>query len=554
MVHSRSSSLLFLLLLFSGSIVATTARVTVIFVIDQFPYHLLQRVKPYLHWGIKTLLNDGAVYENAYYPHAMPGTSTGHTALATGCYAQAHGIINNKWLNADGTISQCDDDTPEHAAVFASDGTLLNHGKSAKNIMVPGLSDQFVLQARPEITNHAVSISYKSRAAIATAGTAGKAIWFDNKTGCFTSSKAYFDSLPQWLMNFNTMHKLPKILEWKLFLPRSNAAYSSANIDDYTFSSFKKTIIGTKISLPDTTDKDEPYSMFTLTPQANKLLLDLAITVIDEYLVQEGKQHLLLWVCLSPFDFMCHRFGPESREAYDMIYHLDAQLRKFMFRVASRVKRSETLYVLTADHGVAPIPEMAYKEGIKSAQRVNARELIQNLNTFVEQKYGLKNFILTFKMPQFYCDEKLIESWDKTKKHELMNDIVKHLKKASFLANAWTARELLKGCFEEDDVRFLFKNQLFPGRSGQVIVQLKPFCQISDYVDGTDHMTPYEHDTHVPLILYQYDLIEELKICKRVSMLQVANSIAQALDIPKPPASKFEILPALFPITRIPYF
>lgn len=556
MSYTRFSRLLFLLLFVANTTLCTPADVTFIFVVDQFSNDMLKKVQPHLRWGLKTLIDDGAVYENAYYPHAMPGTCTGHTALATGCFAKDHGIINNKWFNPDGTVTKCDDDTSAQAAVFGKDGTPLNYGKSSCNIMMPGLSDQFVLQSKPEASNHAISVSFKSRAAIATAGAAGKAIWFDTKTGCFTSSKAYFDTLPQWLRDFNENHKTDaqRTYEWKLFYPRKHAAYASAHIDDYSFSAFKKSIIDTKIAVPDTTDQEEPYVMMTLLPSANKLLLDLALECLDEYLAQDKKNHLLIWVCLSPFDFMCHRFGPESREAYDMIYHLDSQLRKFMHKVANRVKQSKTLYVLTSDHGITPIPEMARKNGLTSAQRIDEKKLVQDLNKFVLDNYGLKNFIFGFKTPQFYCNEKLIASWEKKKQKELMKSIVAHLQKKPFIANVWTAHDLLKGCYEDTDIRSYYKNQYFPGRSGQIIVQLKPFCQISEYISGTDHMTPYEHDTHVPLIIYQYDLIEELKISKRVSMLQVANSIAQALDIPKPSASKFDILPALFPTTRIPFF
>ncbi len=552
--QTRFSRLLFLILFVQVATLGAAPQVTFIFVVDQFSADMLQRTKPYLRWGLKTLLQNGAVFENAYYPHAMPGTCTGHTALATGTFANAHGIINNKWFNPDGSITKCDDDSAENAAVFDKDGTPLNYGKSAQHVMVPGLSDQFVLQTKPGITNISISVSFKSRAAIATAGTAGKAIWFDNKTGCFTTSQAYFDTMPEWLQEFNAEHKTdaPRTIEWRLHYPGRPEAYASKYIDDYSFSAFKKSIINTKISVPDTTNKNEAYTMMTLVPSANKLLLDLALECLDEYQGCDKNTHLLIWVCLSPFDFMCHRFGPDSREAYDMIYHLDHQLRKFMHQVESRVKLSETLYVLTADHGVTPIPELARKKGIESAQRIDEKKLVQDLNKFIQENYQQKNVITGFKAPQFYFDEKALAAVEKDKRQQLMNDVHAYVKKSSGIANVWTADELIHGCFDENDVRSLYKNQIYPGRSGQLFVQLKPFCQVSEYKGGTDHMTPYEHDTHVPLIIYQYGHLEELKVSRRVSMLQVANSLAQALDIPKPPASNFDLLPGLFPTTKFP--
>ncbi len=156
----------------------TPPKLTVIMVIDQFAYPLYAKTIPHLQYGLKTLLDKGIVYENTYLPHGMPATGTGHTGLNVGTYAKDHGIIANGWVTPSGERVACDDDTAEHAAVFAPNG-LYDYGKSARNIMVNGISDQFMLASQPNNPRLAFGVSLKSRAAICTAGQLGKAIWFD---------------------------------------------------------------------------------------------------------------------------------------------------------------------------------------------------------------------------------------------------------------------------------------------------------------------------------------------------------------------------------------
>ncbi|HML19639.1 MAG TPA: hypothetical protein PKD74_03625, partial [Candidatus Dependentiae bacterium] len=58
---------------------------------------------------------------------------------------------------------------------------------------------------------------------------------------------------------------------------------------------------------------------------------------------------------------------------------------------------------------------------------------------------------------------------------------------------------------------------------------------------------PYEVNTHVPLMVYRHQFFEHKMVNSKVSMLQVANTIAQILHVPKPAASTSLLLPGLIP-------
>jgi len=544
--HKFRTCLIFLSL--TCSLALAVPRLTVIFVVDQFAHHYVQRLKPYLRGGITTMLKNGIVYENAYYPHAMPATGTGHAALNTGCYAKDHGIISNKWYDTKGDLVYCDQDSPKNAAVFGPNGKLLNQGRSAKNQVVEGISDQIILNSEPGSKNKVFSISYKSRAAILAGGDAGKAIWFDAKTGHFTTSKAYFDSLPEWISDFNETVQLykPQKLVWEQLHPEKTHAYDTANATNYKFST-KKSWLGKTIQIPDARfNKKAPFEKFTLLPQSNQTLLDLAAHCIGVNLSQNKKDKMVVWISITATDRLGHLFGPDSKEMFDLIYHLDRQMKQFMKKVEAFVRKADTMYVLTADHGIAPIPAIAHKAGIRPAMIINEVEWVKNLNKAIGKKYDVDNFIEHYRTPCFYFHQGIYNGLKKKKRKKIVKYLKKMVKEHPGIKTAWTPKKLLKQTFQPWDIESFYKNQYFPGRSGDLIVQVKPFCITTKYLNGTGHRSPYEYDTHVPLMFHQHGAFDQKTIYDRVSMLQFANTLANILEVPNAPASTFNILPGMF--------
>ena len=91
----------------------------------------------------------------------------------------------------------------------------------------------------------------------------------------------------------------------------------------------------------------------------------------------------------------------------------------------------------------------------------------------------------------------------------------------------------------------LFKNQLYPGRSGDLICKLQPYSAITKYPTGTHHRTPYEYDTHVPLAICWEGKIKKRIEHKKVLSIQIANTFAKLCEVPKPTASIEAPLPGV---------
>ncbi len=260
-------------------LMAKAPKVTVIIIVDQFAAHFIPKLGPYMKGGLKFLSEEGTSYLNAFFNHAMPGTGPGHTLLATGTFGSFHGIVNNYWFDKEGKKINFDHDDSPNAAVFAPDGSVYPFGKSAHNILADTLADQLILHSYPHATNSVWTISLKSRAAIASAGRLGKALWLDKKSGSFTSSKAYFDKLPSWVSTFNKEKNIrgKDSITWKPFFDLKSPAYDFKDTTNYTYSIYNESIVGKTIPLHPLDPKKGYDTIFSKTPEANQLVIDFAL-------------------------------------------------------------------------------------------------------------------------------------------------------------------------------------------------------------------------------------------------------------------------------------
>lgn len=519
-------------------------RLAVVIVVDQLAHAYLDKLRPYLKYGLKYLAEHGIYFTNAFQDNGQPGTSTGHACLNTGTTAKDHGFISNSWYE-NGKKVNCDADDSLDARVLSPDGTY-ECGKSAKRLMVDGLSDQCVLQSQPSSKFVAYSISGKSRSAIATAGKLGKALWFDNQSGTFTSSKAYFNELPEWVKTFNMDNDISGLnsITWERMYPQSPYAYNFFNIDNYDYTR-RKSMIDTLLPVPDESNLKNKYHFFEKTPQANQLILDCAQACIKTYVSRKHRDRLMLWVCLSPLDKVAHQYGPQSMEAIDMIYHLDQQIRRFIRQTLRVIGKHEVIFALTADHAVMPIPELLQEEGFTQARRIDRVDFIKRINEKIEEKHSIKNIVLAYKSQELILAPSVMEISSQDRAN-IINDIKLQILQEPGIKNAWVYDDLLRIPTQPGTLEDNIKNQLFSGRSGSIVIQTEPYTVITHWPTGASHKTPYDYDTHVPLIVFHPGKFERRHVRKRVTVRQLANTLAEVMNVPKPSASTCEILPDLF--------
>ena len=81
----------------------------------------------------------------------------------------------------------------------------------------------------------------------------------------------------------------------------------------------------------------------------------------------------LLGVSFSGSDHVGHTYGPDSHEVMDATVRLDRTLQRLFGFLDRTIGLSRVLVVLTADHGVAPMPEVLQRmhPGTTAAGRLN---------------------------------------------------------------------------------------------------------------------------------------------------------------------------------------
>jgi hypothetical protein len=224
-----------------------------------------------------------------------------------------------------------------------------------------------------------------------------------------------------------------------------------------------------------------------------------------------------------------------------MIYHLDKQIGNFMNNISQIIPKQKTLYALTGDHGVMPLPELAQKYH-PNARRIHDKPLFKQLNKKIEEQFGVKNLV-QFNQTHIFCKPNLYNALEKETQHNILTFIVEKLEKVTGIKKVHINNELREKKCNEGSTEWLLQNSLFPDRDGQLTVEVEPYVLLDKRKDGgTSHVTPYDYDTHVPLILYHTNQKPKI-INKKVWTPQFTATLAKLLKVEKPHQDMFPPLP-----------
>jgi predicted AlkP superfamily pyrophosphatase or phosphodiesterase len=543
----KYSPLAFFLFLSALPLAAQPPKATVVIVIDQCSEHLFERHKHYFSGGIKTLLDSGSYFSHAFYPHAQPETATGHAALSTGAYGKDHGLVANEWLDdACNKINACDEPDKNKGRVFASTD---KKGKSARSLKAPTLASSCIKAQNPAAV---ITMALKSRAAIPLAGPDGLALWFDTKNGIFTSSTAFCPRLPGWVRGFNrylgeSLHTQETTL-WNPVFPAGHAAYQHAH-SSYDYAGNPFSLIEGPQPFFNKEKNTKVYNLLEQTPQASLLLVRLARLALLQHYKNNPEQPIVLMLSLSNLDYSGHYYGPYSKETIDILFAIDKQLSILIDEVNNRYGEENTLWALTADHGALPIPELLAARGGIPAKRLDALMIMKELNRLVYEFFNVKELFIKSLPPHYYMDMSKWHDIDDQTQQKIITTVTDYLHAVDGVEHAWYKDEITHPSFKKQysigSRELWFEQQYYEGRSGDFIVQVKPYVQITNYPKGTGHDAPYDYNIRVPLILSQPGRIEQETYSQPVSMLQFAASMAHLLEVERPAMAQPGILPGI---------
>lgn len=465
-------------------------------VVDQMHFDMLNRFGgQFGDGGFRRLLEQGFSFENARFDYAPTFTGPGHASVYTGTTPAVHGIMSNAWYVRELARSTyvTDDDS------VATVGTDTDAGRmSPRWMLTTTVGDELWLHSNER--SRVIAMSLKDRGAILPAGHTGEAYWFDYDTGDFITSTHYRDQLPAWVREFNARELVAQYLTrtWNLLLPEDQ--YVASLPDDNPY----------EVTLAGMDGPVFPYDLTALaersgpgvvayTPYGDELLVELAIAAIDAQSLGSREVPDLLAISFSSPDHIGHRYGPMSKEVHDTFVRLDRQLARLLAHLDQRVGRDNYIVFLTADHGVAHVPDYLADRNIPVG-RLSGRVVAGELRAHLGEVYG-DHFILTLSNEQVFFDHDRVRAAGLSLT-ALQEETARFLVSVDGIAGALTHHALMFNEFSQGH-RALIQRGFNPARSGDVVYWMEPHW-MSQFGGGvaTTHGSPYSYDTRAPLIWY----------------------------------------------------
>jgi len=302
-------------------------------------------------------------------------------------------------------------------------------------------------------------------------------------------------------------------------------------------STFPKKVTGGEVKLG-----TRFYDAFENTPFSNEVLEDFAEAAIaNEKLGGRAAITDLLCLSFSANDHIGHLYGPDSQEIMDNVVRMDRTLARFFAFLDRAVGLKRCTIVLTADHGAAPTPEHVHALRPEvPAGRIDGKRLVQACEDALSRAFGpldkggswlLRDDGSFVFRPEVLTAKRVTSA----AAQEVVRDALLSL---DFVQAAYTRTQLESGAVVDELGRqavLSFNRE----RSGDVYFQAKPLYFSREF--GSNHGTPYNYDTHVPLVWSGVG-VKPGVYTQRVNVADLAPTLARLLGLNAPPLAEGRVL------------
>ena len=513
-------------------------RLVVSIVIESLKYDQLEKFRDKLgENGIKRLINEGTYFKNASYEYMLTQSAPGHATISTGAEPSFHGITSDDWyVPLKNELINCTKDV----TVNSVGGSFESGLHSPVNLLVSTFSDELKMSSNK--SSKVFGVGLRESSAIFSAGhSANAAYWFDNRTGTWMSSTYYINSLPPWVNDFNAMKYSDTYLNSTWNLLRSAKDYADCLPDSNKFESGFNNRNYFPYDLKKIRSKND-YSLLRETPFGNSLTADFAIRLIQNEKLGKGESIDYLSICFAATDYIGHRFGPSSVEMGDAILRLDDDIKNLITYLNDSIGKKNVLICFTAAHGMCEIPAVLEQNKIPSGY-FKQNQALQLLRSYLNAVYGEGNWVKGYSERQIFLNRTLIED-ARLSLDDVQKKVARFLVQFTGVEAAYPYSAFEANDFGNGNLKRIINN-FSPQRSGDVIVILNPGWveQSSDYV--TNHNSPYEYDSHVPLIWYGWT-VNRSTVTRKVNMTDIAATLSILCKVPYPNACTGEPMFELF--------
>jgi hypothetical protein len=361
------------------------------------------------------------------------------------------------------------------------------------------------------------------------------------------SSTYYLDTVASWINDFNAMKYPDTFLnnQWSLLknhsdyydcIPDTNvfeAGFGGINYFPYDLK---------KLSTRTRKDGGRDYSLLRETPYGNTFTTNFAIRLIEAEKLGKDDITDFLSICYTSTDYIGHRFGPSSFEMGDAILRLDRDIELLMKYLNDNIGKRNILVYFTSAHGISEIPGVLENNRIPSGY-FRQNQAMQLLRSYLNAVYGEGNWVKGYSEKQVYLNRTFIED-ARISLEEVQKRVARFMVQFSGVASAYPYSAFEANDFGNGNLRRIINN-FSPQRSGDVIITLNPGWVEREGESVTNHNSPYEYDSHVPLIWYGWT-VNRATVTRKVNMTDIAPTLSALCKIPFPNACTGEPMFELF--------
>ena len=504
-------------------------RLVVAIAVDQLRADYMDRFRPFFgRSGFNLLLQRGASFASARYEHATTVTCAGHAVMLTGSYGTVNGIIANGWYDAvAGREVYCAADTTVRLVGVDLEG---RSPRRLRNVTVGDL-----LKINTGGRSKVLTVSAKDRSAIMMGGHLADAAYWMVDT-LFVTSTYYRQDMPTWAREFNGAGKVSSYFgkRWERLLPA--AAYGMVGPDDVAAEADEA---GAGRTFP------HPIAgadAFDLSPFSNDVLADFAMRAVTEEGLGRDTVPDLLAISFSANDRVGHAYGPDSHEVMDVTVRLDRTLARLFAFFDRTVGLANVVMVLTADHGVAPLPEVfANLHPGASPRRFNPAVVDTVVEGALRARYGpapAPGWIVYHDQPQLYLNPAALRARRVTA-HDAEQVAQAAIMSLPGVHEALTSADLATG--RARGLRTAEVLSFYPGRSGNIYYQMEPYILVDDEPTGTGHGTPWAYDQQVPLLFYGRRIVPGVRRTP-AAVADIAPTLSALLGLTAPGGAQGRVL------------
>jgi len=466
----------------------------VIVVVDQMRFDYIERFGSTWTDGLARLTREGAFFENAFYPYLSTVTCPGHATISTGTYPATHGLINNEWWDRSaGRVTSCTEDPSVSSISYGSTREAVGH--SAHRLRVPTLGDR-LRAASPD--SRVVTLSMKPRSSVMLAGHGGTAVtWFSDANSWATSTAFTRTAVPE-VDRYVRSHPVEsdRRRSWDRMFPESRYGGKDDGDGERPPNGWTRVF-----PHPFAGDPAKPRQFFDLwrtSPFADEALGAMAGALIDAFQLGRRGRLDFLGISFSALDSVGHAFGPDSHEVQDTLFRLDRTIGSLLTHLDERVGPDHYVLALSADHGVAGIPEALRAQG-KDAGRLLAPELQQAAEAAMAAAYGPGPHISHVQYTDIYLTDAMRQR--AAADPAVLQPLVNALSRVDGVLRVIPTSGLEAKRASNDPIERAAALTYVSGESGDVIVVLKPDWTSAPTAAAT-HGTLHSYDQHVPLVLF----------------------------------------------------